>query len=345
LTDNDCSCLFPKDKEWGVVTKKTLAPPPFQGYNGTRNTMTKPLKISLKPSRRALFLREKLCFTPKKGKKTLKTPPAVDYRGIFRQKKYAGKEPDPETGLYYYGARYLDPKTSRWLSGDPALGEYLPSAPLDDEAKKRNGNLPGMGGVFNYVNLHVYHYAGNNPVKYVDPDGRNDEPKVSGLDDALRIMREENRGVDLNLFHPGSDEFINSQKAPRFKGMFVVSGHFNGIFMEDASHDIIDGTVTAGSLVRKIKYNSNYKQGNIVVLVACISSSVEGDQYAQDVADQLGPGAVVLVPHNYVLFNSDGDIRVGPIDKNGKLLANTPGVGTYKGYSTFKRYTGRKHDN
>jgi hypothetical protein len=26
--------------------------------------------------------------------------------------------------------------------------------------------------VFNYVNIHVYHYAGNNPVKYVDPDGR-----------------------------------------------------------------------------------------------------------------------------------------------------------------------------
>ena len=29
-----------------------------------------------------------------------------------------------------------------------------------------------MGGVFNAVNLHLYHYAGNNPVKYVDPDGR-----------------------------------------------------------------------------------------------------------------------------------------------------------------------------
>jgi hypothetical protein len=28
-----------------------------------------------------------------------------------------------------------------------------------------------MGGVFNLVNLHVYHYAGNNPVKYTDPDG------------------------------------------------------------------------------------------------------------------------------------------------------------------------------
>jgi hypothetical protein len=28
-----------------------------------------------------------------------------------------------------------------------------------------------MGGVYNLVNLHVYHYAGNNPVKYTDPDG------------------------------------------------------------------------------------------------------------------------------------------------------------------------------
>jgi len=85
--------------------------------------------------------------------------------------RFTGKEQDSETGLYYFGARYLDSKTSRWLSGDPALGDYVPSAPVDDEAKKRNQSLPGMGGVFNFVNLHTYHYAGNNPVKYVDPDG------------------------------------------------------------------------------------------------------------------------------------------------------------------------------
>jgi RHS repeat-associated protein len=86
--------------------------------------------------------------------------------------RFTGKELDAETGLYYYGARYLDPKTSRWLSSDPAIGEYIPEAPVNDEARRRNGSLPGQGGVFNLVNLHVYHYAGNNPVKYTDPDGR-----------------------------------------------------------------------------------------------------------------------------------------------------------------------------
>jgi RHS repeat-associated protein len=94
-------------------------------------------------------------------------------RSLYRstRRRYAGKEQDSETGLYYYGARYLDSKTGRWLSGDPAVSEYIPSAPVNDEARKRNGSLPGMGGVFNYANLHVYHYAGNNPVKYSDPDG------------------------------------------------------------------------------------------------------------------------------------------------------------------------------
>jgi RHS repeat-associated protein len=88
--------------------------------------------------------------------------------------RFTGKEMDEETGFYYYGARYLDPRTSRWISADPAMGEYIPVAPINDDAKKHNQNLPGMGGVFNHVNLHAYHYAGNNPVKYVDPDGESD---------------------------------------------------------------------------------------------------------------------------------------------------------------------------
>ncbi len=51
------------------------------------------------------------------------------------------------------------------MSGDPALGEYIPS-PGTEPSK-----LVGMGGVYNTINLHAYHYGGNNPIKYVDPDG------------------------------------------------------------------------------------------------------------------------------------------------------------------------------
>jgi len=87
--------------------------------------------------------------------------------------KFTGKELDPETGLYYFGARYYDGKLSRWTAVDPPLarGDYLPVPAIVDEAKDHNSKLPGMGGVFNSINIDAYQYAGQNPVKMVDPDG------------------------------------------------------------------------------------------------------------------------------------------------------------------------------
>ena len=79
--------------------------------------------------------------------------------------RFTGKELDTETGLYYYGARYLDPKYSRWLSGDPALAEYIPQVGADTSKLPNNG-------VYNTTNLQVFNYGNNNPIKYNDPDGR-----------------------------------------------------------------------------------------------------------------------------------------------------------------------------
>jgi RHS repeat-associated protein len=94
----------------------------------------------------------------------------------FLRIKFNGKEQDPETNMYYYGARYLDPMFSRWASPDPAFEKYLPEAPIDKETLLRNRELPGEGGVFNSINVTLYCYAANNPLKYVDPTGEYDAP-------------------------------------------------------------------------------------------------------------------------------------------------------------------------
>ena len=74
---------------------------------------------------------------------------------------FNGKELDSETGLYYYGARYYDPRVSLWLNVDPMM---LRDEAMDDEDSSN-------GGVFNPMNNAVYAFSYQNPVKYVDPDG------------------------------------------------------------------------------------------------------------------------------------------------------------------------------
>ena len=158
--------------------------------------------------------------------------------------KFTAKEQDEETGLYYYGARYLDAKYSRWLSADPAVSDYIPQAPISDEARKHNQNLPGMGGVFNVVNLQLYHYAGNNPVKYTDPDGRELDSEIVAqgfkyIYDLATASEDKRQSVanDLSAFLNENPEFFGVAGAAAALGALGY-----GLYKSnDAIKDLVNG--------------------------------------------------------------------------------------------------------
>lgn len=68
--------------------------------------------------------------------------------------KFNGKEMDAETGLYYYGARYMNPVTSLWYGVDPLTEDY--------------------------ENISSYLYCHANPLVMIDPTGEGDYFTKSG---------------------------------------------------------------------------------------------------------------------------------------------------------------------
>jgi RHS repeat-associated protein len=68
--------------------------------------------------------------------------------------RFTGKELDPETGLYYFGARYYDPVVGVWVSPDP-IDRFGPHSPP--------------------TGLNLYQYALLNPIRLIDPTGLNEE--------------------------------------------------------------------------------------------------------------------------------------------------------------------------
>ena len=80
--------------------------------------------------------------------------------------KFNGKELDEETGLYYYGARYMNPVTSLWYGVDKLTEKY-----------------PTVCG---------YVYTLDNPVKFIDEVGY--KPSLSALRKAAKKL-----GVELSV--------------------------------------------------------------------------------------------------------------------------------------------------
>jgi RHS repeat-associated protein len=66
--------------------------------------------------------------------------------------QYTGREYDPETGLYYYRARYFDPVIGRFISQDPV----------------------GFGAGLNF-----YAYVRGNPANLIDPSGLTSETNAA----------------------------------------------------------------------------------------------------------------------------------------------------------------------
>ena len=151
--------------------------------------------------------------------------------------RFTAKELDKETGLYYYGARYLDPKYSRWISTDPALGEYIPAAGKANA--KDMANLPGMGGIFNHTNAGLFHYAGNNPVRYIDPDGREVIVGISTSDSFWG-----------RIFGEHAFIMVINEDIPEKSLMLDASGHYGG----NRSADILDGYLIGISVKAYLRY-------------------------------------------------------------------------------------------
>jgi len=88
--------------------------------------------------------------------------------------KFNAKELDSETGLYYYGARYYNPRLSIWYGVDP-LAVYNPVMET-----QFYGDGQHNGGVYNFGNLNPYIYCYQNPVIYIDPNGKQTKGSQEG---------------------------------------------------------------------------------------------------------------------------------------------------------------------
>ena len=106
--------------------------------------------------------------------------------------KFNGKQFDEETGLYYYGARYMNPVTSLWYGVDPLAEKYQASG--------------------------SYLYCRQNPVRRVDVDG-NDEVHINGDGRIVKVIND--HSVYITIVDPkGNRHSLSSYNiSPYFWGI------------------------------------------------------------------------------------------------------------------------------
>jgi RHS repeat-associated protein len=106
---------------------------------------------------------------------------------------FTGKERDAESGNDYFGARYYNSATGRWLSPDwSASVEPVPYASLG-----------------NPQTLNLYGYALNNPLGNVDVDGH-DGCTVEGVAECTFALNNENSTKDPSAEEQQTDKMFNA---------------------------------------------------------------------------------------------------------------------------------------
>ena len=156
--------------------------------------------------------------------------------------KYNGKEFDEETGNYYYGARYYDPRLSIFISVDP-LAEQAPD-------------------------WTPYRYGFNNPIKYTDPTGmyeENGDPPLKNiiinfLRDEVKLGNYDNKDfekngwkvIDVTSMQQGAIELENYLGGEKANNIFINT---HGGALDDDGAINAQGISIFGSDLLKYNYD------------------------------------------------------------------------------------------
>ena len=108
---------------------------------------------------------------------------ALDNLSFYSSQKtveygFTGKERDVNSGLSYFGGRWYDSETGRFITADTYTN-------LPNDERILFGADPNKILSIGFTNSQMYNryaYCTNNPLRYIDPDGH-----IIGVDDALEI--------------------------------------------------------------------------------------------------------------------------------------------------------------